>query len=150
MPEPAGPTSQSGPGFQNAVESLFLGDMLDSEGKPPAETVVWVRGEAPTEVDDIVVGFADGHRAFVHCKENIEPSGTAWRGLWGDFDRQFSGSDFQPGQDRLVLYAGTTSETLRQLREICERSGGALTVEEWDRALSREQKELRDGASDCK
>ena len=147
MPEAAGPTNQSGIDYQNSVETLFLGDMLDADGRPPAEAIVSVRGEAPTEVDDIKITFADGHSTFVHCKENIAPSDVKWRELWSDFSQQFNQSDFQQASDRFLLYMGAVTNPLRALREMCARSHGALNYEEWTNSLNAEQLKLRDGES---
>ena len=68
MPEPAGPANQSGVLYQNTIAALFLARMCDPGERPVTEQVVRVRVEAPTDVDDIVLHFADGHRCFIQAK----------------------------------------------------------------------------------
>jgi hypothetical protein len=142
MPEAGGTANQSGILFQNSIAALFIGDMLDAAGKSPIHVVVAVRIEAPTDVDDTVVTYADGHRAFIQAKENIDPRSDAWRNLWRDFEAQFNRTDFKRQHDRLILYAGGVTEELRQLREICRRAEGALNLDEWNRSLNDAQKKL--------
>ncbi|MCP3476516.1 hypothetical protein NLM33_40615 [Bradyrhizobium sp. CCGUVB1N3] len=62
MAEPGGPTTQDGIFYQNTVAARFLADLLDLGRLPPRERVIEVRVEAPADVDDIVVRYADNHR----------------------------------------------------------------------------------------
>lgn len=73
---------------------MFLGRLCDSSERPPGETVVHVRVEAPQHVDDTVVTFADNHRTYIQAKENIRDTDEAWDKLWKDFENQFWGSEF--------------------------------------------------------
>jgi hypothetical protein len=84
MPEPGGPTTQSGIRFQNEAAALRLGRLLDPRLRPPAETVTAVRVEALDQVDDIVVTFDDGHREYLQVNESQEPRGDSWEKLLPD------------------------------------------------------------------
>lgn len=141
MPEAGGPTTQSGILYQNSVAALFLGRLCDPTARPDREWVIRVRVEAPTEVDDIVVTFADSHCLYIQAKENVRAGDTAWKKLWRDFAKQFRSSDFQRGADRLALYTGTLHEEHHVLRELCERAQGKDTDAEWWKSLTKEQKE---------
>lgn len=61
MPEAGGPAAQSGFHYQNAVAALALADLLDLNPRVPRERAVEVRVEAPQDVDDVTIRFADGH-----------------------------------------------------------------------------------------
>src|SRR5438105_326614 len=106
MPEPGGPTAQSGFIYQNSVSALFLGRLCDPTPRPALHTLVEVRVEAPEDVDDTVVTFADGHKTYVHSKENIRETDAAWEKVWRDFENQFGTADFRQGIDRLLLHTG--------------------------------------------
>jgi len=122
MPERGGPTTQAGIFFQNSVAALYLGRMLDAQIRPVWERVKSVRVEAPTEVDDIVVEFADGHRMYVQAKIDIRVGDDAWDTLWQHFTAQHVGCDFRAGIDRLHFRIGTSDSHLDDLLEACERA----------------------------
>jgi hypothetical protein len=144
MPEHGGPTTQSGILYQNSVAALFLGDLLDLSTRPAPQRVIKVRVEAPEDVDDTVVSFADDHCEFVQVKENVRAGDAAWRKLFGDFDKQFRRSSFQRGVDRLVLYVGEPHNEHRALQEMCERAGTSEHFAEWWGRLSQDQQSLVD------
>ena len=153
MPEPGGPTAQSGILFQNRAAVLWLGRLLDPRERPPRETVTAVRVEALDAVDDIVVTFKDGHREYIQVKESLEPRGPkplqsapqesaedakvkkkekpddSWNKLWADFSRQRAGKDFGEGS-LLVLLLGHEPPWARALQELCLRASG-LEAKEW-------------------
>ncbi len=60
MTERGGPTTQSGILYQNSVAALYLGRLCDATWRLDDQFVVHVRVEAPSDVDDIIVTFADG------------------------------------------------------------------------------------------
>ena len=60
MTEAGGPSTQAGIYYQNTVAALHLADLLELNPAPPRERVVSVRVESPTDIDDIVVDYADG------------------------------------------------------------------------------------------
>jgi hypothetical protein len=72
MAQSGGPTTESGILFQNSIAALFLGDLLHPIQKLTRQTVVAVRVEAPTKVDDTVVTYGDGHRVFIQAKESLK------------------------------------------------------------------------------
>src|SRR2546423_15499779 len=106
MSERGGSTTQSGIFYQNSVAALYLGRLCDVTPRVDSERVVKVRVEAPTDVDDIVVSFANGGSKYVQAKENIRDNEPAWATLWNDFEAQFNSSNFKRGKDRLLLHTG--------------------------------------------
>jgi hypothetical protein len=110
-------------------------------GRRQSEHVVEVRVEAPADVDDIVVKYADGHRDWIQVKENLRRRGEPWKQMWSDFEAQRWSDQFKE-HDRLVLVAGAIdSSTYEDLGELCSRADGAPHSDEWvgrlnSRALS--------------
>jgi hypothetical protein len=149
MPEPAGPTAQSGFLYQNSVSALFLGRLCDPTPRPPSDTVVEVRVEAPEDVDDTVVTFADDHKTYVHSKENIRETDVAWEKVWKDFESQFGDSTFRRGVDRLLLHTGEIRKEHHVLREMCKRAADAQSTEEWVNSFSKEQAKLLRNIQSC-
>jgi hypothetical protein len=143
MAERGGPTTQSGITYQNSVAALYLGRLCDSTPRPSQHTVIAVRTEAPAAVDDIVVTYQDGHRTFIQAKENVRDNDAAWVKLWQDFERQFRDTDFQRGEDRLLLHVGEIREEHRALKEICARAASSTNRAEWLSRLSEEQLNLQ-------
>lgn len=141
MAELGGSTTQDGIFYQNTVAARSLADLLDLRHLPPRERVVEVRLEAPVDVDDIVVRYADGHREWIQAKTRVRISGAAWKGMWADLARQFSSPEFA-GEDRLILVFGDADETARSVRELAERASTALDVSEWVGRLSAHQKKV--------
>lgn len=142
MSEPGGSTTQSGIWYQNSVSALYLGRMCDTVARPDSEQVVEVRVEAPTPVDDMVLTFADGHRAYVEAKESISSSSRPWLKLWKDLDKQFRSEDFRRGKDRLSLHFGEIRDEHRALESLCERAANSRSHDEWRRRLTVLQRAL--------
>lgn len=140
MPEAGGPTTQSGILYQNSIAALFLGRLCDAAARPDRERVIRVRVEAPTQVDDTVVTFADTHNLYIQAKENIRIGDEAWKKLWNDFSIQFRHPNFRRGQDRLALYIGTVYNEHHVLRELCERASGKDDHAEWWNSLNEMQR----------
>ena len=99
MAESGGATTQDGIFYQNTVAARHLADLLELGPLPPRERVVEVRVEAPSDVDDVVVRFADGHRDWIQAKLRIQTSGDAWHayGLTWPLKRQAPSSDPKTG-----------------------------------------------------
>jgi len=76
MPESGGPTTQSGIFYQNTVAARALVGLLDLSPLPQHERIVEVRVEAPAHIDDVVVGYADGHRDWIRQSFHSRPPGT--------------------------------------------------------------------------
>lgn len=68
MAETGGATTQAGIFYQNSAAALNLADQLEPGAIPPRERVIEVRVEAPADVDDIVVRYADGHCQYLNVK----------------------------------------------------------------------------------
>lgn len=146
MPERGGPTTQSGILYQNSVTALYLGRLCDTTGRLGAHSVVRVRAEAPSRVDDIVVWYADGHVTYVQVKERLGVRDAAWTDLWRAFAAQFKSSAFQAGRDRLLLHLGALhggeAEDDHALCEACDRARTADSTAEWRDRLTARQREL--------
>jgi WD40 repeat protein len=148
MAEPGGPTTQSGILYQNSIASLYLGRMLDPEPWPKSDRVIGVRVEAPTEVDDVVVIFEDGHTAYIQAKENIEPRGEVWEKMWRHLEAQLGSRGFKRCTDRLVLHLGMIQPWHRSLLDLCQRAGTSKTHSELEQRLSKPLRHMLAGISD--
>jgi hypothetical protein len=93
--EAGGPTTQSGILYQNSIAALYLGRMIDPASRSKHDRVLEVRVEAPTDVDDIAVTFADGHVAYIQAKENVEPRGEVLVKLSKSLEAQSESPNFQ-------------------------------------------------------
>lgn len=142
MSERGGAATQSGILYQNSVASLYLGRLCDPTPRTDADTVVGVRIEAPTAVDDIVVTYQDGHRLFIQVKENVRDSSAAWGVLWRDFAEQFQEADFQRGSDRLLLQTAEAHEEHHILRELCLRAETSDSYLTWTERINEAQSKL--------
>jgi hypothetical protein len=142
MSERGGTTTQSGILYQNSVAALYVGRLCDSTSRPDTEAVVKVRVEAPEHVDDIVVTFADSHKAYLQCKERVRSRSEAWSKLWRDFSAQFQEPNFRRGKDRLLLHIGESRDDHHDLQEACERASHSESSSEWRARLAQSQRSL--------
>ncbi len=142
MPEAGGPTAQSGIDYQNSLTALYLGRLLDSRSRPSSDRVEYVRTEAPENVDDTIVGFADDHVLYIQAKENITSSGTSWAKTWRQFDEQFRDSKFQKGHDRIAFIIGLWRDEHDHLSWLCQRAKTSESNEEWLSRLTQAQNDL--------
>lgn len=140
MSESGGPTTQSGILYQNTWATLYLGRLIDPRPRRVAETVTAVRVEAPEDVDDIVISFADGSRTFIQAKESIGTTGPVWIDLWQDIADQFKTA--KTDCDRFVLAIGTWTNDIGALREICQRAHGKSTTGEWWSSLAEKHQKV--------
>ncbi len=139
MTERGGPTTQAGIRYQNSIAALYLGELLQLHAPSAREQISEVRIEAPADVDDIVVRFADRHRDWVQVKLTLSATGTAWRKLWRDFYLQSTFMDFGT-EDRLVLVIGDHNTLAANLRECAERTLSSSDCSEWHERLTDPQK----------
>lgn len=139
MTEPGGPSNQEGVYYQNSVASQYLAELLSLQPTSPRETVVEVRIEAPSHVDDIVVRYADGHRDWIQAKVNLGLSGTPWARLWQSFSSQARDAAFNV-DDRLVIAMGRRNDLSEQLLALIERVSNS---EDADELLDRLGPQLR-------
>ncbi len=142
MSERGGPTTQSGILYQNSVAALYLGRLCDATPRLDAERVIEVRVEAPTEVDDVVVTFADTHKAYIQAKESIHVGDAAWRNLWQDFEAEFWKNNFHRDKDRLLLHVGEVQNEHHDLRELCDRACHSKDHIEWYNRMTKPQQAL--------
>lgn len=142
MSERGGSTTQSGIYYQNSISALFLGELIDPAEQLPAKRVVAVRVEAPEEVDDTVVTYADEHKLYIQAKENVRENDAAWQKLWGDFKKQFDATDFKKGKDKMLLAAGTVRDEFHALGEICERASTSENTGEFYERLTELQERI--------
>jgi nucleoside phosphorylase len=144
VPEGGGSSTQSDILYQNSVGALYLGRLCDVIPRGENERVINVRFEAPTEVDDIVVTFADGSSNYIQAKENVHDNESVWTKLWNDFETQFNNPDFKRSEDRLLLHTGDVHNESYVLRELCEHAAHSRDVDDWFTRLTDTQKELLD------
>jgi len=142
MTERGGPTTQSGILYQNSVAALYLGRLCDATWRPESKIVQSVRVEAPEEVDDIVVTFADEHKEYIQAKETIKVGDNAWNKLWKALVAQYRKTDFKAGKDRLGLYFGDRLPNLNILRDLLERASHNTDLEAYKNRLTKKQKVL--------
>jgi hypothetical protein len=139
LTEAGGPVTQAGIRYQDQVAALYLGRMIDPRERPRHDEPVEVRIEAPQDVDDFIVRFADGSRRFFQVKLSLDAAGPAWKALWPSFRRQLD-ADFTL-DDRLELVLGEPSQLASQLSEITKRHEGS-DVTEWQKRLTVSQRRL--------
>ncbi|MPT02461.1 MAG: NACHT domain-containing protein [Pseudomonas sp.] len=143
MAESGGPTTQSGIYYQNSITALYLGALLDT--RPPVNghsRVISVRVEAPEDIDDIVVNYANGSVLYIQVKEQLALQGEAWVKFWSSAKKQSETCRTALDQFRLVL--GTFGAALENFRETLERAQGKENIGEWRNALNREHSKIAD------
>jgi hypothetical protein len=141
LSELGGPTTQDGIFFQNSVAALALLELLELNPQPPRDRVVEVRLEAPEDVDDIVIRYADDHRQYQSVKTNVRPGTGAWCGLWNSVHAQFSNPELK-ADDELVLVVAEFDPTMRAIREACQRASTSAGDAEWRKRITIEQAKL--------
>ncbi len=143
MAERGGASTQDGIYYQNTVAATYLADLLELSQQPPRERVVEVRVEAPSDVDDVVVRFADGHRDWLQIKTVIPSSGDAWDRLWVNLATQATSAEFG-SEDSLIVVTGESDDTARSLREMCERASTSIDATELQLRFTVRQRNLFD------
>lgn len=142
IPERGGPATPSGFLYQNSVVALYLGRLCDMTLRPNDQHIVKVRVEAPTDVDDVVVTFADGSTSYIQAKENVRDNESAWTKLWNDFEAQFNNPVFTRGKDRLLLHTGEARNEHHALKGLCEHAVQSKDHDHWIARLTSDQKQL--------
>jgi hypothetical protein len=139
--ESGGPTTQSGIYYQNSITALYLGALLDlrapTNGGP---RVTSVRVEAPEDIDDTVVTYADGSTLYIQAKEHLALQGDAWDKLWESVRKQ--ATKCRSARDEFRLILGTLGAALENLRETLDRAQGKDNIAEWRNALNKEQTKI--------
>lgn len=137
--ERGGAATQEGIYYQNTIAARYLADLLELSQQPPRDRVVEVRVEAPADVDDIVVRYADGHRDWIQVKTDLTASGEAWGRLWENLGRQRVSPQFG-AEDRLLVTIGEPGEAPLALREMCARAETSVDLDELQTRLTKKQK----------
>jgi len=135
MAEAGGTTTQSGIYYQNSIASLYLGRLIDPL-RTSSETIESVRVEAPEEVDDIVITYANGAKEFVQAKERLSSSSSEWNKLWVSFKNQADICQANGNSYSLILTMSNTDQNIQSLKELCERAKGKENREEWIESLN--------------
>ncbi len=138
MPESGGTATQAGIFYQNSVAALALADLLDLDQRTARERVVEVRLEAPQDVDDIVIRFADGHRKFQNVKLSVQVGNSAWSGIWHSLSAQHSSTTFG-SNDQLTLVVEQESSGSRAVAALCERAASSIDEQEFRTRIMGEQ-----------
>jgi hypothetical protein len=141
LSELGGPTTQDGIFYQNSVAALALLDVLEADPQPPRDRVVEVRVEAPEDVDDVVIRYADDHVQYQNVKTSAKPGTDAWARLWSSLHAQFCAQSFKM-DDELTFVCGDLDANVRTIRECCNRASTAIGRAEWQKRLTEEQKKL--------
>lgn len=138
MPESGGTATQAGIYYQNSVAALALAELLDLDPLIPRERATEVRVEAPEDVDDIVVRFADGHRSFQNVKLRVRLKSRAWAGIWRSFRAQHGSADLG-NHDQLLLVIEERSSDSEAVAALCERAASSIDAHELRGRLTRPQ-----------
>lgn len=138
MPEAGGPATQAGIFYQNSVAALALADLLNFDQQSARERTIEVRLEAPEYVDDIVLLFADGHRAFKNVKLSIQVGNSAWAGIWHSLGAQYSSTNFY-SNDELVIVVEERSAASKAVAALCERAASSIDEKELRARLTSAQ-----------
>lgn len=141
MSEVGGATNQAGIYYQNCVAAMQLLELLDLRSVPARERVVAVRVEAPGDVDDIVVEYADGHRHFLSAKMSIRASGDAWDNMWADLRAEVAAATTRPDDQISIIVAerSTASDTVASL---CTIALTSIDAAEFDGRLTETQRRI--------
>lgn len=138
MPEAGGTATQAGIFYQNSVAALALADLLDLDQRIAREHVVEVRVEAPEDVDDVVIRFADAHREYQNIKLSIGLGNSAWSRIWQSLNAQRT-SDTSRKNDQFVLVIEERSNDSESVAALCERAASSIDLQELRARLSRAQ-----------
>lgn len=141
LAESGGPTTQSGIYYQNSISALYLGALLDL--RPPVNgdsRIISVRVEAPEDIDDMIVSYANGSMLYIQAKENLALQGEAWVKFWVSAKKQAAKCRSDYDQFRLII--GTLGTALENLRETLERAQGKDNFKEWRDALNQEHTKI--------
>jgi len=141
MAEAGGASTQAGIYYQNSVAALALADLLELGPLPPRDRVVEVRVEAPTDVDDIVIRYADGHQQFLNVKTSTTLGSEAWNRLWSSLKTQMLRPDFG-ADDQLAIVMEEQSQLARSLRDMCDRASSSTDKGEWCKRLAQPQAKI--------
>lgn len=141
MTEAGGATTQAGIYYQNGVAAMHLAELLDLRDVPARERVVGVRVEAPTDVDDIVVDYADGHRHFLSAKLSLRAGGKAWDNLWADLQAEATAPTRRP-DDRLSIVVAERTTASDTVTKLCMLTASSVDAAEFSGRLTESQRKI--------
>lgn len=141
MPEPGGPTTQAGIAYQNSVAALAMLDLLDAAPSPANQRVTDVRVEAPEQVDDIVIRYADGTKTHQNVKLKLDRRGEPWKGLWAQLHAQRNAAFGE--HDELQVVVSEQNQLFEDCAALADRSH-AENVQEWVDRLTTDQVTILD------
>lgn len=136
VPEAGGPATQAGIFYQNSVAAMALSELLNLDPRIPRERATEVRLEAPEDVDDIVVRFADDHCEFQDVKLRIRVGDRAWPGIWRDLIAQYRAATFG-SHDQLILVVEKRTNDSEAVAALCERAASSIDEQELRGRLAR-------------
>ena len=129
MAEAGGTATQAGIFYQNSVAAMALAELLDFDPRSARERATEVRLEAPEDVDDIVIRFADEHRRFQNVKLSIRVGNSAWSGIWRSLSAQHGSPTFG-SNDQLTLVVEEKSSDSEAVGALCERAASSIDDQE--------------------
>ena len=129
MAEAGGTATQAGIFYQNSVAAMALAELLDFDPRSARERATEVRLEAPEDVDDIVIRFADEHRRFQNVKLSIRVGNSAWSGIWRSLSAQHGSPTFG-SNDQLTLVVEERSSDSEAVGALCERAASSIDDQE--------------------
>lgn len=139
MTEAGGATTQAGIYYQNSVAALQLAELLDLRNVPARERVVGVRVEAPGDVDDIVVDYADGHRHFMSAKLLLRSGGKAWDNLWADLQAEATATNTR-ADDRLSIIVAERSTASNLVAQLATLAASSIDATDFNERLTEAQR----------
>lgn len=141
MPERGGTTTQAGIVYQNSVAALAMLDLLDMAPTPVGQRVTDIRVEAPEQVDDIVIRYADGTATYQNVKLELDRRSKPWKKLWAHLYAQRNESFGE--HDELQVVVAERNQLFEDCAEMTERSL-AENVDEWVKRLTNDQVTILD------
>ncbi|MCA0200804.1 MAG: hypothetical protein LCH56_08175, partial [Proteobacteria bacterium] len=143
MPEPGGPTTQSGINYQNAVAAHWVGRLLCPAIYSEIDRATSVQIESSDFVDDLVVGFASGRTEFRQIKETLQRGTPEWDDVWINFFKQHQ-QDVARLDQKFILTVSRATAPLTAAFEICHRASSYDVPEDFGKSLSSTQKNIFD------
>jgi len=126
-----GAANWAGNDHERAVAAFLAAHLLaqrpvKSFDMPPwASVPLTLRLQADEPVDDIVCGLSGGGSAYLQVKTRLDHgrvSNRSFSSVAGQWKRLAAERTLKPSKDRLMAVAETTSDAIRTLRDVLERS----------------------------
>jgi tetratricopeptide (TPR) repeat protein len=140
MPEAGGPTTWSGIHFQGQVVVYHLARMLYDRALDSTDSVISVRVEAPSFVNDVLLTKESGARVFQSVKEAIKRStmgDSAWCKMWKAIASQVLSGDFDVDRDIIQIVFPEKVALGSSIFELTSRASTSANAGELSRRLSQ-------------